>query len=67
MRPEDGYKKAKVKASGALLNTNYSLELLKAFFATLRQPNKAYYHFIETPNIGYKCIIKFPPTSPSTI
>ena len=57
----------KVKTTGAIINTNYALEILKSFFSTLRHPNKAHYHFITTPNICYKCVIKFPPSAPSSI
>jgi hypothetical protein len=60
----EGFEKKKMKG-GAILNTNYSLELLKAYLSTLRQPNKAYFHYFGTPGIGYKCAIKFPETCPS--
>jgi endoribonuclease Dicer len=56
------YEKIKTKG-GALINTNYALELLKSYFTTLKPPNKAYFHYIETSNICYKCIIKFPESS----
>ena len=49
--------------SGATLNTNYSLEVLKTYFSSLKAPNKPHFTFIETPNICYKCVIYFPETS----
>jgi hypothetical protein len=45
---------------GALLNSNYALEILKIYLTTLAQPNKGYFQYILTPNICYKCIIKMP-------
>jgi hypothetical protein len=33
----------------------------------LAQPNKGYFHYISTPNIGYKCAIKMPSSDPSGI
>ena len=39
------YKKVATKG-GALLNTNYALELLKSYFTSLKHPNKPYFHFI---------------------
>lgn len=56
------YEKVKTKG-GALLNTNYALELLKSYFTSLKPPNRPYFHFIETSNICFKCIIKFPDSS----
>ena len=53
------YEKVKTKG-GALINTNYALELLKSYFTTLKPPNKPYFHYVETSNICYKCVIKFP-------
>lgn len=52
---------------GALLNTNYSLELLKSYFTSLKPPNRAYFHFVETPSICFKCIIKFPESSTCSV
>ena len=59
------YEKVKTKG-GALLNTNYALELLKSYFTSLKQPNRPYFHFIETSNICFRCIIKFPDSSTSS-
>ena len=59
-----GYKKVATK-SGALLNSNYALEILKIYLSTLAQPNKGYFQYIMTPNICYKCIIKMPESDPS--
>jgi hypothetical protein len=59
------YKKVATRG-GALLNTNYALELLKSYFTSLKQPNRPYFHFIETSNICFKCIIKFPESSTCT-
>jgi endoribonuclease Dicer len=56
------YEKVQTKG-GALLNTNYALELLKSYFTSLKHPNKPYFHFVETSNICFKCIIKFPESS----
>jgi endoribonuclease Dicer len=53
------YKKVATKG-GALLNTNYALELVKSYFTSLKKPNRPYFHFIETSNICFKCVIKFP-------
>ncbi len=39
------YKKIATKG-GALLNTNYALDLLKSYFTCLKPPNRAYIHFI---------------------
>lgn len=61
-----GYKKVPTKG-GALLNTNYALEILKIYLTTLAQPNKGYFQYIETPNISFKCIIKMPASDPSGI
>lgn len=61
-----GYKKVATKG-GALLNSNYALEILKIYLATLAQPNKGYFQYIFTPNICYKCIIKMPASDPSGI
>ena len=60
------YEKAATKG-GALLNTNYALELLKSYFTSLKQPNRPYIHFIETTNICYRCLIKFPESSTCSI
>lgn len=54
-----GYKKVATKG-GALLNTNYALEILKIYFTTLSQPNKGYFLYNQTPNVCYKCVIKMP-------
>ena len=59
-----GYKKVSTKG-GALLNSNYALEILKIYLASLAQPNKGYFQYILTPNICYKCIIKMPTSDPS--
>ena len=56
------YEKVATKG-GALLNTSYALELLKSYFTSLKPPNRFYPHYIETPNICYKCVIKFPESS----
>jgi hypothetical protein len=60
-----GYEKIMTKG-GALLNTNYALELLKSYFTSLKPPNRPYFHFVETSNICFKCIIKFPESSTCT-
>jgi endoribonuclease Dicer len=60
------YEKVATKG-GAILNTNYALELLKSYFTSLKPPNRPYIHFIETTNICYKCIIKFPESSTSSL
>lgn len=39
------YKKVATKG-GALLNTNYALELLKSYFTSLKPPNRPYFHFV---------------------
>jgi len=52
---------------GALLNSNYALEVLKIYFSTLAQPNKGYFHFSLTPNVCYKCVIKMPASDPSEV
>ena len=65
-KEKEGYKKVATKG-GALLNSNYALEILKIYLATLAQPNKGYFQYILTPNICYKCIIKMPASDPSGI
>jgi len=39
------YERVMTKA-GAMLNTNYALELLKSYFTSLKKPNRPYFHFI---------------------
>lgn len=39
------YKKVATKG-GALLNTNYALDLLKSYFTSLKYPNRPYFHFV---------------------
>ena len=65
-KEKEGYKKVATKG-GALSNSNYALEILKIYLATLAQPNKGYFQYILTPNICYKCIIKMPASDPSGI
>jgi endoribonuclease Dicer len=64
-RAEVGYERM-VLDSGALLNTSYSLEVLKIYCATLHQPNKLIPIYIETPNVAYRCVLHFPETSPTS-
>lgn len=39
------YEKVMTKG-GALLNTNYALDLLKSYFTSLKPPNRPYFHFV---------------------
>lgn len=57
------YKRIIVRSSGALINTNYALEILKMYCASLRHPNKPMFYFVETPNLAFKCLIYFPVTA----
>jgi hypothetical protein len=65
-KAEEGYEKVVLRESGALLNTNYALEVLKIYCATLHQPNKIVPIYIETPNVAFRCILHFPKTAPTT-
>mgnify|MGYP006975247192 CR=1 FL=1 len=48
------------------MNTSYALEILKMYSASLRQPNKLKFYFVETPNVVFKCVICFPKTAPTS-
>lgn len=58
------YKRIIVRSTGALINTNYGLEILKMYCSSLRHPNKPMFYFVETPNLAFKCLIFFPKTAP---
>ena len=45
-KPDPEYQKIIVKDSNAIINTNYSLEILKIYCAALRQPNKPKFYFV---------------------
>lgn len=36
------------------------------YSASLRQPNKLKFYFVETPNVVFKCVICFPKTAPTS-
>lgn len=40
------YKRIIIGSSGAIINTNYSLEILKMYCSSLRHPNKPKFYFI---------------------
>ena len=45
IKQSPSYQKVKTRG-GALLNTNYALQLLKSYFTSLKPPNRPYFHFI---------------------
>lgn len=69
---EDPYEYRIVRSSGALLNTNWSVEILNNFtFHLRRDPNSLikgpFYYFTKITEIGYICFIILPSTAPKRI
>ena len=69
---EDGYEFRIVRSSGALLNTNWSVDILNNFTYHLRRdPNSLikgpFYYFTLIKEIGYICFIILPSTAPKRI